>query len=253
MTLLDERVLSELESIGHPGELLAELHRRFGGRMALGNSGQLSESVLIAMAARAGFTLRSYTTDTLRLFPETHQLFEALEKKYGVRVERMKPDPEDLDQMVSRHGEFLFFDSKEKQELCCRIRKVDPNRRALDTLDVWVTGLRADQSPGRTGALRLEIIAHGEKSAPRPILKVSPLLHWKEAQVWDYAKQNNVPVNELLEKKLPGGWYYESLGCVICTTPVSPQEPRRAGRWRWFNQGGDNKECGLHQDKGELR
>jgi 3'-phosphoadenosine 5'-phosphosulfate sulfotransferase (PAPS reductase)/FAD synthetase len=50
----------------------------------------------------------------------------------------------------------------------------------------------------------------------------------------------------LFEKKLPGGWYYESLGCVICTTPIGPHEPRRAGRWRWFNALDGKKECGLH-------
>ena len=60
--------------------------------------------------------------------------------------------------MVAEHGEYLFFDSKEKQELCCRLRKVFPNERALRGLDVRVTGLRADQSPLRRGTPRLEIV-----------------------------------------------------------------------------------------------
>jgi phosphoadenylyl-sulfate reductase (thioredoxin) len=246
MTKINAELLQELETLQDPELLLATLCRLFGDRVALGNSGQLSESVLMAMAAQAGFKLRSYTTDTFRLFQETYQLFEALEEKYGVSVERMMPDPDDLAEMVSKHGEFLFFDSKEKQELCCRIRKVDPNGRALETLDVWITGLRMDQSPGRTAFPRLEMIQH----KGRPILKVSPLMDWTEEKTWEYAKRYDVPVNELLKKKLPGGWYYESLGCVICTTPIGPHEPRRAGRWRWFNQGDTKKECGLHGKPG---
>src|SRR5688572_6607577 len=129
MTQIDAKLVQDLDALKDPADLMAELHRRFGGRMALGNSGQLSESVLIAMAAAKGFKLRSYTSDTLRLFPETYKIFEALERKYGVTVERFKPDPKAVDEMVTRDGEFLFFDSKEKQELCCRLRKVHPNQR----------------------------------------------------------------------------------------------------------------------------
>jgi len=58
-----------------------------------------------------------------------------------------------------------------------------------------------------------------------------------------------VPVHKLLTWN-QNGWRYESLGCVICTTPIGPHEPRRAGRWRWFNAtDSENKECGLHTAK----
>jgi len=62
--------------------------------------------------------------------------------------------------MVDQHGEFLFFDSKDKQEYCCHVRKVLPNLKALDALDVWVTGLRRDQSASRAGLQRMEIMQH---------------------------------------------------------------------------------------------
>ena len=119
----------------------------------------------------------------------------------------------------------------------------------LDGLDVWVTGLRADQSPGRASLPRLEIIQH----KGRPVLKAQPLVDWTEAQLRTYMRDNKVPVHPLMKGTLPGGWYYESLGCAVCTTPIGPDEPRRAGRWRWFNQEkaavsaeDAKKECGLH-------
>ena len=147
--------------------------------------------------------------------------------------------------MVKNHGEFLFFDSKEKQEYCCRVRKVESNDRALATLDVWFTGLRAINRKAvkirrwrGTCARRTTRIAAS--------LKVSPLAEWDTDRVWDYISVYNVPYNALYDQG------YTSLGCVICTTPTLPGEDKRAGRWRWFNArnsalGADaDKECGIH-------
>jgi phosphoadenosine phosphosulfate reductase len=240
---IDPSILPELESIADPGPLLAELHKRSGERMAIAASGQPTDTAIIALAIKAGVLKpRVYTTDTHRLFPETYAYFDTLEKFFKIRIERFLPPEKELSRMIEQHGEFLFFDSKDKQEYCCHVRKVLPNLKALDTMDVWVTGLRRDQSASRARLPRLEIIEH----ASRPILKVNPLVSWTEQQVADYLKADSIPNHPLFEKKLPGGWYYESLGCILCTTPIGPHEPRRAGRWRWFNALDDKKECGLH-------
>jgi phosphoadenylyl-sulfate reductase (thioredoxin) len=236
-------LIKELDSIQEPGPLLADLHQRFGDRMAIATSGQPTDTAIIALAVKAGVAKpRVYTTDTHRLFPETYAYFQTLEKFFGIKIERFVPPEKELSKMVERHGEFLFFDSKDKQEYCCHVRKVLPNQMALETMDVWVTGLRRDQSASRAQLPRMEIIEH----ASRPLLKVNPLAAWTEQQVADYLKTNNIPNHPLFEQKLPGGWYYESLGCILCTTPVAPHEPKRAGRWRWFKSEGDKKECGLH-------
>lgn len=243
--MIDDNLIAQLETIQNPSELIAEIFRRFGTRAAIGTSGQLTGVAMIHMALAAGVTPRVFTIDTLRLFPETYALFTELEKKYGLKIERIQPDPEKIRAMVEEHGEYLFFDSKQKQELCCQLRKVEPNERALESLDVWISGLRADQSARRSQTKKFEIQLKGPKR--RPLLKVAPLVDWSETQIRDYLKKNEVPVHALL-KDTPDGWYYESLGCIICTTPIGPHEPRRAGRWRWFNQGEDAKECGLHVD-----
>jgi phosphoadenosine phosphosulfate reductase len=261
MPTIDASLIESLEKIEEPGLLLADLHRQFGGRMAIGTSGQLTGCALVDMAVQAGFTPRVFTNDTLRLFPETYDLFLALEKRYHLKIERFAPPAKELARMLEQHGEYLFFDSKERQEYCCYVRKVLPNNAALQTLDVWITGLRADQSQSRAGVKRFEMIPRpspsplptgesgrtpGEGEAPSSILKVAPLAGWTEAQVRDYLVKYDVPVHALLNAKFPGGFYYESLGCILCTTPIGPNEPRRAGRWRWFNTSDDKKECGLH-------
>lgn len=242
---IEDRLIRQLERLDKPQDLLREILERFGTRAAIGTSGQLSGVVMIAMAVQAGIKPRVFTIDTLRLFDETYELFDELEKRYEIHIERMTPDAEKLAKMISRHGEYLFFDSKEKQEYCCHLRKVEPNERALNTLDVWISGLRRDQSTFRADTKRFEIIRHGPEN--RPILKVSPLVDWTEEELRKYTLENDVPIHKLLKWE-EGGWRYESLGCKICTTPIGPDEPRRSGRWRWFKdkEESDNKECGLH-------
>lgn len=245
MTLSPEQI-AEWNALADPRGLLRTLHARFGDRLAIGTSGQLSGGALIALCEEAGFRPRVFTNDTGRLFPETLDLFKKWEKRFGLTIERFTPDPDAVAAMTAAYGEHLFFDSKERQELCCRVRKVEPNERALRDLDAWVTGLRWDQSPGRSRAPRVERLERVEDGRARFLVKAAPLVDWTEARVRGYLAARDVPVHALLDQKLPGGYYYESLGCVLCTTPIGPAEPRRAGRWRWFNTGDDKKECGLH-------
>lgn len=240
---INSALVHELQAIEDPKDLIAEIFRSFEDRAAVVTSGQLTGVTIIDLAIQAGIKPRVATIDTLKLFDETYALFDQIEKKYSIKIERFCPDPDKLQAMVQEHGEYLFFDSKEKQELCCRLRKVEPNQRILDTLDVWLTGLRSDQSKMRANALRFEVITHGPDK--RPILKVAPLIDWSEEKLRTYCQEHHVPIHPLLDWQ-QDGWYYESLGCKICTTPIGPHEARRSGRWRWFNSSDTSKECGLH-------
>ena len=154
---LTPQLLSELEKISNPKDLIQEIFTRFGQRAAIGTSGQLTGSVMIDLACQSGAKPRVFTIDTLRLFPETYELFSEVEKKYGIQVEKIQPDKTKLSEMIKENGEYLFFDSKEKQELCCNIRKVEPNEKILDSIDVWLTGIRADQSKARANTAKFEI------------------------------------------------------------------------------------------------
>lgn len=239
---IDQNLAEQLDAIEDAYELIDELLKLFGDRVAIGTSGQLTGCVLIDLAARRGQPFRVFVIDTLRLHPETYEFWDRLEDHYGFKLERFKPDDEKLDRMLNQHGEFLFFDSKFKQGLCCNVRKVEPNQRAMQTLDVWITGLRRDQSAERGETPRVTIGQEGV----RDILKVCPLVDWDEERVRDYISEHDVPYNPLFDVSLHGA-HYKSLGCVICTTPVMPHESPRAGRWRWFNAVEEGKkECGLH-------
>jgi phosphoadenylyl-sulfate reductase (thioredoxin) len=241
---VDNALCQEIVLTETPQEILFSLFKRFRERAAIVTSGQLSGMVLIHLAAENQLPFRVCTLDTLRLFPETYTFLEKVESRYGIQIEQIQPDPQEVQQMVAEHGEYLFFDSKAKQEHCCNIRKVRPMQRLLETLDVWITGLRRDQSDARQQLRKAEIIS----STTHPVLKVNPLLQWTADEVWQFVRDNDIPVNPLLEADADGH-YYESLGCMICTTPIKPGEPKRAGRWRWQNAAPtaeNEKECGLH-------
>ena len=46
-------------------------------------------------------------------------------------------------------------------------------------------------------------------------MRVHPILHWDEIDVWEYIKREDIPVNPLYFSK--NGIRYRSLGCVPCT------------------------------------
>jgi len=108
-------------------------------------------------------------------------------------------------------------------------------RRALDGLQLWITGLRREQSVTRTTVGRLEWDeAFG-------LLKLNPIVDWTEARVWEYIRAHDLPYNALHDRGFP------SIGCAPCTRAVRPGEDVRAGRWWWESPEG--RECGLHPER----
>ena len=235
----DGDLLDELNNLS-PEQLLKWSWESYGGRAAVFTSFQNTGCVLLDMSHRVAPRLRAVTVDTLRLHPETYELIGAIEDRYGLSVERFQPDADRLERMIEQHGEYLFFDTVAKQEHCCQIRKVEPNQRALETVDVWITGLRRDHGKSREATPKAEVVTRNG----RPLIKLSPLADWAEERVWEYIHDNDVPHSGLYRKG------YSSIGCKVCTTPTLPGEPKRAGRWRWTNQlePDHHKECGIHSN-----
>jgi phosphoadenosine phosphosulfate reductase len=173
-----------------------------------------------------------FTIDTGRLHEETYQLLERIERRYQRTLRIVYPEAAALERLVARQGINGFYQSVAARQECCRIRKVEPFRRALAGYAGWVTGVRREQSADRARGQPLEWDAeHG-------LYKVSPLLGWSEAEVWQYIRMRHLPYNSLHDRQYP------SIGCSPCTRALQPGESRRAGRW-WWEQA-ESRECGLH-------
>ncbi len=205
----------------------------FGRRAALSSSLSLEDqTVTQLMVAADKEDTRVFTLDTGRQFPETYELIDRTEMTYGIRIEVFFPDFRKVQEMVREHGINLFYDSIELRHLCCGIRKIEPLKRALNGVEVWITGLRRSQSVTRAHMQMVEYDADDD------VLKLNPLLLWSEQDVKDYVRANAIPYNKLHDQGFP------SIGCQPCTRAVRPGEDVRAGRWWWEDP--DKRECGLH-------
>lgn len=49
-------------------------------------------------------------------------------------------------------------------------------------------------------------------------IRIHPLLHWTELNIWEYIKRENIPLVDLYFAK--NGKRYRSLGCAPCTKPI---------------------------------
>lgn len=207
----------------------------FHPRLALSASfGAPEGMVLLDMMHKLDPTSRVFVLDTGRLAQATHELVDRVREHYGKQVEMLFPRAEDVQEMVRDSGVNLFYDSLEKRKLCCRIRKVEPMRRHLATLDAYVTGLRRDQNVTRSDTKKVLI-----DDSYRGIVKLNPIADWTQDEVWQYVRKHDVPVNRLHQSGYP------SVGCEPCTRAIAAGEDERAGRWWWESP--DTKECGLHE------
>ncbi|MES2824626.1 MAG: phosphoadenylyl-sulfate reductase [Pseudomonadota bacterium] len=196
--------------------------------------------VLIEMARNYKPNINVFCLDTGRLHPETYRYIEKIRKHYGIAIEVISPDGEAVRKLVSEKGLFSFYEDDHKE--CCGIRKIEPLRKKLATVDAWITGQRKDQSPTRA---EIPVVQNDAlfARANSTLTKFNPLANWTSKEVWDYIRMCELPYNELHNKG------YVSIGCEPCTRPIGPNQHEREGRWWW--EEATKKECGLHVDSGK--
>lgn len=195
------------------------------------NSLGLEAMVLTDIIAANVPEIEIFTLDTGRLHEETRTLLDRLERRYQRRIQVFSPDAAAVEQYVRDNGINGFYLGLEERQSCCGIRKVEPFKRAIAGRKAWVTGVRKEQSAER---------AHGEAVSwdeRYDLWKISPMLEWTEADVWEYIKARNLPYNPLHDKGYP------SIGCAPCTRAVEEGADPRSGRWWWENP--ESRECGL--------
>lgn len=210
---------------------LVEIARRHA-RPALASSLSAEDMVITDVVARLGLKVDVFTLDTGRLHEETLALIGAIRRRYGLAVEVVRPVGAAVAAYEAEHGRNGFYDGVAQRKLCCNIRKVEPLNRALAGRDAWITGQRREQSPTRAA------LAEKEFDAERSMAKYNPLADWTWADVLAYAKRFDIPMNALYARG------FVSIGCEPCTKAIRPGQDPREGRWWW--EGKDQKECGLH-------
>ena len=195
-------------------------------RLALSVSfgGAAGMALLHMVAAVAPRTTVLYV-DTALLFGETYDLIAQANRRYKLKIKAARPQLSLAEQAIAE-GPALW---EREPDRCCKIRKVAPLGEALAGFGAWVSGVRRSNSATRAAAQPVEW------SAKYNMVKLNPLVHWSDRELWAYVYANDVPYNPLLDRG------YRSIGCYTCTSLPDSDDPR-SGRWASFSK----TECGLH-------
>jgi len=211
---------------------LATVRNILRGRIIFTTSFGIEDQAILHGILGQDLEIEVVTLDTGRLFPETYQVWDHTERRYGRRIPASYPDREAVESLIARQGIDGFYTSVEARRACCNVRKAEPLRRAIAGARAWVAGLRADQSDDRAS------IGFAALDTDHGLIKINPLFDWTRAHVLSFIRAHDVPYNSLHDRG------FASIGCAPCTRAIGPGEPERAGRWWWEHE--EKKECGLH-------
>jgi len=126
------------------------------------------------------------------------------------------------------HAGRLCFSSD--PDRCCYMNKVQPMEALLWEYDIWINGVRKDQSQVRNKFCI-------EQCTPQRAVRFHPMLDWNAKIIFNYIKEHNLPEHPLDSKG------FQSIGCEPCTQKTGNMNLRGG---RWFVQ--NKVECGLHID-----
>jgi phosphoadenosine phosphosulfate reductase len=213
-------------------ERLTKIAALFDGKKLVFSTsfGQEDQAITHAIASQK-LAIEIFTLDTGRQFQESYELIGLTVKKLDFPLRTYFPQTAAVEKLVETKGFNSFYTSVENRKECCFIRKIEPLNRALQGADVWITGLRAEQSENRADMPMIEW------DAQKNLYKINPLIDWSFETLEKYLAEHKVPQNPLHKKG------FISIGCAPCTRAISAGEHPRAGRWWWENS---QKECGLH-------
>jgi phosphoadenosine phosphosulfate reductase len=206
-------------------ETIAWALETFGTGLSFACSFQKTTSVAVDIVDRLDAEARFFYLDTDVLFDESYATRDALEERYGIEFERFAGIS--LAEQADLYGDALWA---RQPDACCGIRKVEPMREALASVDCWVSGIRRVDSRTRAGAAKF---GWDQRFG---LWKLNPLAELTDQQVWSYIVEREIPYNPLHDAGYP------SIGCTHCTRPPGAGEAPRAGRWA----DAEKTECGLH-------
>ena len=200
-----------------PVELIQWAHELFGDRLAAISAMQQAGSVLCHLMSQLQLNLKVLFVDTGVNFPETIETRDRIADQYGLQIITLSPELTMAEQ-TAQHG--VLYLTVEGQQQCCDMRKTQPLLKVKDDYDALFGSLRRADGGKRESC---PILAIDEQMN---CLRINPMATMSDEEVADYIQHNNVIINPLHEQG------FSTISCNRCTTPVLPNEPKRAGRWR---------------------
>ena len=204
-----------------------EKYKSEGKKVFTTSSFQSHSIVLLHILSRIDKSIPVYFINTGYHFAKTIEYRDLITEKFGLKVIDIKsPTPRHLQKDAS--GKLLFTSDP---DFCCHLNKVVPLDLILADNDVWINGVRGDQSAVRK-AMKVE------QAAPHDSVRFHPMLDWTSKMIYDYQKEFDLPKHPLESSG------YFSIGCEPCTRKFDLEMQERESRWYGMNK----TECGLHTE-----
>jgi len=204
-----------------------EGYRRLGLKVFSTSSFQTHSLVLLHIISRIDKKIPIFFINTGYHFPETVSFKDEMAELFSLDVRDVFPlTPKSMQK--DHHGRLMFASDP---DYCCFMNKTQPMEPILAEYNVWINGVRADQSDVRKN-FKVEI------PAPFNTIRFHPMLDWSPKMIHDYLKEYNIPHHPLEVKG------YFSIGCEPCTRHIDMNADAREGRWFGLKK----TECGLNTD-----
>ena len=204
-----------------------EQYKADGKKLFTTSSFQSHSLVLLHILSRIDPAIPVFFLDTGYHFPETIEFKEKITTLFGINTIDLKSStPKNMQK--DKNGRLLFTSDPDH---CCYLNKIQPMESILMSHDIWINGVRADQSKTRKNF-------HEEEKAPHDVIRFHPVIDWTNKMISEYQKENNLPVHPL------EALGYLSIGCEPCTRKFDPDISEREARWFGLNK----TECGLHTE-----
>lgn len=200
--------------------LIEEAYKKYGDGLVVANSLGKDSVCVWDLAKKVSPKIRGFIVTTRFKPQETIKFMNDIAARYP-ELKVFKSDVKIPDKLYETNP-----------DKCCDLLKVGPTRQAIKEMNVkcWVTGLRCTEGRTRTDYREVE-------ERDKDLLKLNPILVWREREVWQYLAIYGVKVNPLYALG------YRSLGCEPCTK-ITSDENERSGRWIGTSKCGG--ECGIH-------
>jgi len=164
--------------------------------------------------------------DTSYKFTQMYKFRDEYSKKWNLQL------------IIARNEQALSAGMKCDHKLeCCNALKTEGLRQAIAQhgFEALLLGIRRDEhgirAKERYFSPRDEAFQWNYQDQPPELwdqyknqsdenthIRVHPLLHWTEKDIWYYIKRENIPITELYFSK--NGKRYRSIGCVPCCAPI---------------------------------
>ncbi len=204
-----------------------ENYKEEGKALFTTSSFQSHSIVLLHMLSRIDNSIPVVFINTGYHFPETIKFRDRIVEEFGLNLVDLRSA---MPRYMQRdtEGRLLFTSDPDH---CCSLNKTEPVDQLLVKYDIWINGIRGDQSKVRQGM-------NVEQSAPHNSMRFHPMLDWTSRMIFEYRKAHSLPHHPLDDQG------YTSIGCEPCTRKLSPDMSEREARWFGLNK----VECGLHTD-----